>query len=119
MSVADSPNDRYQPWPKANGCNAELGASLPAHAAPTSPNDGCQCPERLVYRRCVWEHVEDSGIDDDDIGALGVPGYSCAAASSGEIVLRPQCVSLCCSVAASRSSLHIASALVGSPAGLR
>jgi len=117
VSVADSPNDRYQPWPKTNGCNAELGASLPAHAAPTSPNDGCQRSERLVYRRSIWEHVEDCGIDDYDIGAVRVAGCSCAADSSREIVLTPQFVAIGCSVAASSSSLHIASALVWSPAG--
>ena len=95
------------------------GASPPPHTTPTSPNDGCQCPERLVYRRSVWEHVEDRGIDDYDIGAVGIPGCGCATDSSREIVLRPQFVAIGCSVTASSSSLHIASALVWSPAWLR
>jgi hypothetical protein len=96
-----------------------LGASPAAYAPAASPNDWRKCPEGLVYRGAVRKHVEDLGIDDDDIGAPSVTGGGCAADSSREVVLRPQRVAIHRGGAASSPSLHIPSALVGSPAWLK
>ena len=67
---------------QVSGCQGvELSAAPPADGRPLSANDRRQCPERRVDRRAVGEHIEDLGIDDDDVRALSVPGRGHAASS--------------------------------------
>ena len=73
-----------------NLCSAVLGAALPLddRATPMTQHrrKGAQ---GLVYSRTIREHVENSGIHDDDVCALGVPRCCGPANGPAEVVRGP------------------------------
>jgi len=91
------------------------GAALPLDDLATLMTQhrrkGAQC---LVYSRTIREHVETSGIHDNDVCALGVPRCSDPANCPAEVVRRPHRVTIGRLASSSTLLLHNVSVPDGS-----